>query len=145
MKIDVKKSIDISFSRLVCCSERQIIDIIALYTCAGWWNEEYNATGIPALVERSFCFFTAQDADGCIIGMGRALSDGVSVAYIQDLAVLPKTRGMGIGSALVTHLTAYIKSAGVSSIMLMAQPGTASFYSSGGWHIIPQGICLIQE
>jgi len=135
----------ISFFRLTNCTEKQIADIVSLYAGAGWWKEEYNAAGIPRLVESSFCFFTAQDANGRIVGMGRALSDGVSVAYIQDLAVLPITRGMGIGSALISHLTAYIKSVGISSIMLMAQPGTAKFYTSCGWHTMPQYICLLQE
>jgi len=136
---------NISFFRLTNCTEKQIVDIVSLYACAGWWKEEYNAAGIPRLVESSFCFFTAQDMDGRIVGMGRALSDGVSVAYIQDLAVLPITRGMGIGSALVSHLTAYIKSVGILSIMLMAQPGTAGFYTSCGWYTMPQHICLLQE
>jgi ribosomal protein S18 acetylase RimI-like enzyme len=136
---------NIFFFRLTNCTEKQIIDIVSLYASAGWWKEEYDATVLPRLVESSFCFFTAQDVDGRIVGMGRALSDGVSVAYIQDLAVLPKSRGMGIGSALVSHLTAYIKNVGISSIMLMAQPGTAKFYTSCGWHIMPQQICLLQE
>jgi ribosomal protein S18 acetylase RimI-like enzyme len=143
--VDVKNSMSISFFRLTNCTERLIGDIVALYASAGWWKEEYDARGIPKLVESSFCFFAAQDVDGRIVGMGRALSDGVSVAYIQDLAVLPITRGMGIGSALISHLTAYIKNLGVVSIMLMAQPGTASFYSLCGWNTIPQRICLLQE
>ena len=143
--VDVRKSIQISFFRLTNCTERLVSDIVALYVSAGWWKEEYDAMGIPKLVESSFCFFIAQGADGRIVGMGRALSDGVSVAYIQDLAVLPIMRGMGIGSALVSHLTAYIKNVGVFSVMLMAQPGTASFYSSCGWNAIPQRVCLLQE
>ena len=145
MAVDVKNSMSISFFRLTNCTERLIGDIVALYASAGWWKEEYDARGIPKLVESSFCFFAAQDVDGRIVGMGRALSDGVSVAYIQDLAVLPITRGMGIGSALISHLTAYIKNFGVVSIMLMAQPGTASFYSFCGWNAIPQRTCLLQE
>jgi ribosomal protein S18 acetylase RimI-like enzyme len=136
---------NISFSRLTNCTEKQIADIVSLYASAGWWKEEYDATELPRLIESSFCFFIAQDADGQIVGMGRALSDGVSVAYIQDLAVLPKTRGMGIGSALLSHMTAYIKNIGISLIVLMAQPGTAKFYTSCGWCIMPQYICLLQE
>jgi len=136
---------NISFFRLTNCTEKQIADIISLYTSAGWWKEEYDGTALPHLVESSFCFFIAQDADGRIVGMGRALSDGVSVAYIQDLAVLPSNRGMGIGSALISHLTAYIKSVGIPSIMLMAQPGTAELYISCGWCIMPQHICLLQD
>ena len=145
MAAHVDTSIPISFFRLTNCTERQVSDIVAIYECAGWWKEEYDAMGILKLVENSFCFFTAQDANKRIVGMGRAISDGVSVAYIQDLAVLPLTRGMGIGSALVSHLVAYIKNAGVVSIMLMAQPGTANFYSPCGWNTIPQRICLIQD
>jgi ribosomal protein S18 acetylase RimI-like enzyme len=136
---------NISFFRLTNCTEKQITDIVSLYASAGWWKEEYDATDLPRLIEASFCFFIAQDADGRIVGMGRALSDGVSVAYIQDLAVLKKIRGMGIGSALLLHMTAYIKSIGIPSIVLMAQPDTVEFYTSCGWCIMPQYSCLLQE
>ena len=145
MAVHVHTSIPISFVRLTNCTERQIRDIVAVYTSAGWWKEEYDAMAIPQLVESSFCFFTAQEADGRIVGMGRALSDGVSVAYIQDFAVLPQARGMGIGSALISHVTAYIQDVGIASIMLMAQPGTSHFYASCSWSTIPKRICLFQD
>jgi len=46
--------------------------------------------GFLALVRSSFAFAIAVHREsGATVGMGRAISDGVSDAYIQDLIVLP--------------------------------------------------------
>lgn len=39
--------------------------------------------------------------DGALVGFARAVSDGVSFAYLADVFVLPETRGHGLGQALV--------------------------------------------
>jgi len=38
---------------------------------------------------------------GAMLGFARAISDGVSLAYLADVFVLPAGRGRGIGKALV--------------------------------------------
>jgi GNAT superfamily N-acetyltransferase len=40
-------------------------------------------------------------ADGSMVGFARALSDGVSLAYLADLFVVDSARGNGIGKGLV--------------------------------------------
>jgi GNAT superfamily N-acetyltransferase len=40
-------------------------------------------------------------ADGRMVGFARAISDGVSIAYLADVFVVPAARGHGIGKALV--------------------------------------------
>jgi hypothetical protein len=59
-----------------------------LYQQAGWWKESDetadSSSWIDVLVAGSFCFVGAF-AGGEMIGMGRAISDGVSDAYIQDV------------------------------------------------------------
>jgi GNAT superfamily N-acetyltransferase len=41
-------------------------------------------------------------ANGPMVGFARAVSDGVAVAYLADVFVLPKHRGRGLGHALVS-------------------------------------------
>src|SRR2546423_14998445 len=78
--------------------------IVALYQAGGWWRESDAARAvIPAMIRGSFCFLLAK-VDGRTVGMGRAISDGVSDAYIQDVVVLPEHRGRGIGAELVQRL-----------------------------------------
>lgn len=42
--------------------------------------------------------------DGAMVGFARAVSDGVGMAYLADVFVLPEARGAGIGKALVRAL-----------------------------------------
>jgi GNAT superfamily N-acetyltransferase len=43
-------------------------------------------------------------ATGAMVGFARALSDGVALAYLADVFVLPEHRGHGIGTALVAAM-----------------------------------------
>ncbi|TMJ98040.1 MAG: GNAT family N-acetyltransferase [Actinobacteria bacterium] len=42
--------------------------------------------------------------DGRQVGYGRAVSDGVSFAYLADVYVLPEFRGRGLGAELVREI-----------------------------------------
>lgn len=42
--------------------------------------------------------------DGAMVGFARAVSDGVALAYLADVFVLPAHRGQGLGRALVTMM-----------------------------------------
>ena len=68
--------------------------IVELYRAGGWWKEEYDPSGIRPMIQGSFLFVIAR-MDDMTVGMGRAISDGVSDAYIQDVVVLPEYRKKG--------------------------------------------------
>lgn len=107
--------------------------VVALYEAGGWWTEEPRSREIiPAMVRGSFCFMVARDGER-YIGMGRALSDGVSDAYIQDVVVLKEYRGRGIGAELVRRLAQFCADRGLPWIGLVAEPGTRHFYTSLGF------------
>jgi len=109
-------------------------EIIRLYTVGGWWKEEYDPAEIPRLIAGSFAFAVAVDTrDGKAIGMGRAISDGVSDAYIQDLVVLPEYRGNDVGTAIVSRLIEHCKNVGITWIALIAEPGSERFYQTLGF------------
>jgi GNAT superfamily N-acetyltransferase len=42
--------------------------------------------------------------DGAMVGFARAVSDGVALAYLADVFVLPAHRGQGLGRALVATM-----------------------------------------
>jgi GNAT superfamily N-acetyltransferase len=42
--------------------------------------------------------------DGALVGFARAVSDGVAVAYLADVYVLPGYRGQGLGEELVREI-----------------------------------------
>lgn len=110
-----------------------VAEIVNLYKCAGWWEESYNAESfIPPMIKNSACFVGAFDGDR-MIGMGRAVSDNVSDAYIQDIVVLDEYRGRGIGGGIVRLLIRELKAKGVDWIGLIGEPGTEKFYSRLGF------------
>lgn len=111
------------------------LDMIAdLYRAGGWWNEEWDPSNLSGLIAGSFAFAVAIDtAARRAVGMGRAISDGVSDAYIQDLVVLPGYRGRGIGTMILSALLDRCRLAGVGWIALVAEPGTEPFYTALGF------------
>ncbi len=109
-------------------------EIIALYRAGDWWKDEYDPAEIPRLIVGSFAFAVAADSrSGRAVGMGRALSDGVSDAYIQDLVVLPGYRGRDLGTAIISRLVARCREEGISWIALIAEPGSEEFYRPLGF------------
>ena len=65
--------------------------------------------------------------------MGRAVSDGVSDAYIQDVVVLKKFRRAGIGNRIIEKIIECLRSRRIGWIGLIAEPGTQPFYQRLGF------------
>ena len=110
------------------------VEIEQMYRVAGWWKEEYDASELPRLIRSSFVFIVALNiATGKAAGMGRAISDGISDAYLQDLVVLPEYRNLGVGTRIVKALVEACISRGITWIALIAEPGTETFYLPNGF------------
>jgi GNAT superfamily N-acetyltransferase len=113
-------------------------ELVELYRTGGWWLEHYDPAGIPSLVKGSYAFAVAiEKRSGKAVGMGRAISDGVSDAYIQDVVVLKEWRGKGIGLGIVNTILNYCLGNKLHWIGLIAEPGTRSFYEPLGFKILP--------
>jgi len=102
-------------------------EVMKLYKEANWCDESDTTAFIPIMVKNSFCFVGAF-INNELIGMGRAISDINSDAYIQDIVVLKKYRNNGIGHKIVQKIIDYLKSKDISWIGLIGEPGTQSFY-----------------
>ncbi|NNL42104.1 MAG: GNAT family N-acetyltransferase [Desulfobacterales bacterium] len=118
-------------------------ELIRLYKDAGWWEKEYdkNSAFLKPLVSNSACFVGAFHKN-CMIGMGRALSDLASDAYIQDVAVLKPFRGMGIGSKIIKKLVVFLQQHQVDWIGLIAKPNTSLFYEKLGFETLKDHVPL---
>lgn len=106
----------------------------ALYQDAGWWQDDYKISDafLRRIPEKS-ALFAGAFWEKKLIGMGRALSDLCSDAYIQDIAVLSDYRKLGIGTMIVTFLIQELKKRGVDWIGLIGEPGTRPFYEKLGF------------
>ena len=113
-------------------TEAQLREIASLYVTAGWDDEAAAAEEIRRLLEASFLVVCAIDDSGTVAGTARAISDGVSDAYVQDVVVNPACRRRGIGREMVKRLFAELKRRGIEWRALVGVPGTESFYRGCG-------------
>ena len=118
-------------------------ELIRLYKDAGWWKKEYdkNTDFFKGLVATSACFVGAFHKNS-MIGMGRALSDLASDAYIQDVAVLKPFRGKGIGAKIIKELVGFLQQHQVDWIGLIAKPNTSLFYEKLGFETLKDHVPL---
>ena len=103
-----------------------------LYAIAGWCSEEEAAGFLAGMFSGSFLVCSAW-CNGEAAGFARAISDGVSDAYIQDVVVAPEFRKRGIGGGMVSRLVEELRRHGIDWIGLVGVPGTESFYRDLGF------------
>jgi len=109
-------------------------EILRLYREAGWCSpsEEKDTRWIGRLLAGSLCALGAFER-GKLVGMGRAISDGVCDAYVQDVIVLPGRRGKGIGRKILREILKRARARGCRWIGLIARPGSEGFYRCAGF------------
>ena len=122
---------DIEYREIQTFPPAALAEIRRLYLLAGWCTEADDASFLPPLFAGSTLVLSAWSGDR-LVGVGRAISDGCSDAYIQDVVVAPEFRRRGIGAALVTGIAARLRRRGVGWIGLVGAPGTEAFYASLG-------------
>lgn len=125
--------------RLEVVKEVRTDEVVDLYVDAGWWEEGWSQDVIPAMVKNSFRFVGLFNGSE-LVGMGRALSDGVSDAYIQDIVVRTDYRGQGWGLKIVKLLVDELRAAGIDWIGLIGVPGSKPFYEKLGFGEMPDFI-----
>lgn len=109
--------------------------VAALYREAGWIEAD-DDTGFIGHVLTTSHWIGAYD-NGRLIGMGRAICDHASDAYIQDIVVSASYRGRGIGKAIVSQLVELVRAEGVDWIGLIGVPGSEGFYRKLGFSLMP--------
>jgi ribosomal protein S18 acetylase RimI-like enzyme len=81
--------------------------------------------------------------NGRLVGVGRALADGIDCAYICDIAVLPEFQGTGLGKQIVDKLLQL--SRGHRKITLYAVPGKEPFYNKFGFQRMKTAMAIFEN
>jgi len=135
----------LNYKFLLTPSSDQIRQIISLYRMAGWWEKDIPDD--PLLVERiiagSHCFMAAYEGDE-VVGMGRAISDRASDAYIQDMTVKETHRDMGVGTEILKRILSRLEEDGIKWIGLIAERNSHGFYEHFGYRIMPDSMPMIK-
>jgi ribosomal protein S18 acetylase RimI-like enzyme len=88
----------------------------------------YSKEKLYRIISGSTTYVTAHDS-GRLVGFGRMLSDGATLAYINNMAVDPNYQRQGIGQAILETL---IKIAGnVNSIYLYSDTADSLYIRKG--------------
>ena len=134
----------IDYTFLQTPTHTEIARLTQLYRQAGWWNDEAdNPNVVSGIVSGSHCFLVARQSD-TIIAMGRAISDRISDAYIQDVTVDPAFRRKGIGTRMVSELVARLESDGIGWIGLIAERKTHPFYRPLGFSPMADSVPMLK-
>ncbi len=101
------------------------------------WGAVSDATVTQSISTHLVCVI-AKDPEEHVIGVARLVGDRM-YAYVQDVIVDVDHRGLGIGTALVKALTAWLNdnSSGDGFIGLMAAHQTHPFYEKLGFVVRP--------
>jgi len=125
-------------------SRIDISRLTELYRQAGWWTDEAdNPSLVAGIVAGSHCFLVARQAER-IIAMGRAISDRISDAYIQDVTVDSAFRRQGIGSRMVSELVARLEADGIGWVGLIAERKTHPFYRPLGFSPMADSVPMLK-
>jgi len=118
--------------------------IAGLYQAQGWRQacDEDSPQWVGNLIAGSHCFVVAVDGEE-IVGMGRAISDRVSDAYIQDLTVRSNRRNQGIGSRILRTILERLQADGLRWIGLIAEPGSSNLYRHAGFGEMPAAVPML--
>ena len=97
---------------------------------AGWPNPPSPATHLRLLTGSAYVELAVATATGQVVGFINAISDGLLMAYIPLLEVLPGYQGQGIGAALVARLLVRLEH--FYAIDLLCDVDVQSFYARLG-------------
>jgi len=118
--------------------------IEAAYKAQGWWSQDDSDTKLSGIIKGSHCFLAAVE-NSRVVGIGRAISDGISDAYIHDVTVLPEARGQGIGSEIVRRISLKLKKDGIKWIGLIAQDGSEKFYQKLDFKVLEKAAPMLDK
>ncbi len=109
----------------------QEAEMISLYRSVGWTNYTDRPEMLEAAYRNSLCILGAYDGDK-LIGVIRAVGDGVSIVFVQDLLVLPAYQRQGIGTRLLQAILERYSDVYQIELLTDNTAKTNAFYESLG-------------
>ena len=104
-------------------------EVVELYSANGWSSANKPMELMSAL-RGSHSLVTAR-ADGQLIGLGNAISDGALVVYFPHMLVHPDWHRRGVGRQLMNAMLE--RYGGFHQLMLTADGDAVKFYESMGF------------
>lgn len=106
-------------------------EIKKLYDAVGWTAYTDDMDALEKGYKNSLKVLVAYEDDK-LLGIIRAVGDGFTVVFIQDILVFPEEQGKGIGKALIKAMLDYYPNVRQIQLTTDIDPKTIAFYKSVG-------------
>ena len=110
--------------------------LLSLYDSVGWTAYTDQPERLRRACAGSLCCLAAWEGD-VLAGLVRAVGDGVSVLYVQDLLVRPEYQRRGIGRSLLEAVLSLYPDVRQKLLLTDDTPETLAFYRAQGF--VPVG------
>ena len=108
-------------------------ELLRLYSEVGWTAYTEDMTALRRGFEHSLLVLAAYENDK-LLGIVRAVGDGFTVVFIQDILVFPEKQRQGVGTALIKAVLERYPDVRQIELTTDNTPETVAFYRSLGFH-----------
>ena len=116
-------------------------EILTLYESVGWTAYTDNPKVLQKGFESSMLTLAAYEGDQ-LLGIIRAVGDGHTIVFVQDILVFPEYQRKGIGSALLQAILERYSHVRQIELATDNTPKTIAFYKSMGFREMSEiGCC----
>ncbi len=117
-------------------------EVLPLYEAVGWTNYTQHPTMLKASYENTLHILGAFNEEGKLVGVLRAVGDGSSILFIQDILVYPEYQHQGIGTKLLQQTLEKYKNVYQIQLATDDSKKTVSFYESNGFTSLASLNCV---
>lgn len=108
-------------------------DVLPLYEAVGWTNYTTKPEMLEVAYKNSLHILAALNEEEKLVGVLRAVGDGASILFIQDILVYPEYQHQGIGTKLLQQTLEKYKNVYQIQLATDDSTKTVSFYESNGF------------
>ena len=116
-------------------------EILPLYASVGWTAYTDHPDVLRQGFENSLLTLAAYDGEN-LLGIIRAVGDGHTIVFVQDILVFPEHQRQGVGSALLQAILDRYSHVRQIELATDNTPKTIAFYKSMGFRELSEiGCC----
>lgn len=122
--------------------EITLVDVLPIYEAVEWTNYTQNPEMLEVAYKNSLHVLAAFNEKGILVGVLRAVGDGASILFIQDILVTPEYQHQGIGTKLLQQTLEKYKNVYQIQLGTDNSMKTISFYESNGFTSLTSLNCV---
>ena len=107
-------------------------EILRLYSAVGWTAYTENMPALREGFKNSLLVLAAYDGEE-LLGLIRAVGDGATIVFVQDILVFPDKQRQGVGTALLKAILDRYPDVRQIELATDNTPKTVAFYKSMGF------------